>query len=111
MIDLAKIVGFEWDHGNIDKIRLKHDVATDEVEQVFQNDPIIKPDLQHSRTELRYHAFGSTREGRLLHVAFTLRREGRLIRVISARSMSRQERKAYEEYIEKEAQADSEVPH
>ncbi|MBI3517219.1 MAG: BrnT family toxin, partial [Proteobacteria bacterium] len=43
------------------------------------------------------HALGQTASGRRLHVTFTLRGGGALIRVISARTMSRKERRRYEE--------------
>jgi uncharacterized DUF497 family protein len=43
---------------------------------------------------LRFYLLGQTDAARLLFVVFTLR--GTLIRVISARDMSRKERKVYE---------------
>jgi uncharacterized DUF497 family protein len=54
-------------------------------------------DAKHSDRELRFHALGNTDEGRLLHVAFTLREAGAKIRVISARNMHRKERAIYEQ--------------
>jgi len=45
--------------------------------------------------EKRYLALGSTNSGRCLTIVFTIRKKN-LIRVISARDMSRKERKAYE---------------
>lgn len=45
------------------------------------------------------YALGKTDEGRFLHITFTLRAVGAKIRVISARDMSRQERKTYEQTI------------
>jgi len=88
--------GFEWDQGNVDKNLVKHNVTNWECEQVFFNDPlIILDDPTHSVTENRYAAFGQTDDGRLLVVIFTKR--GELLRVISARDMSRGERKFYEQ--------------
>lgn len=99
MIDLSKIVGFDWDDGNTRKNE-KHSVSTAESEQVFFNAPLsMLEDGKHSALESRFYALGKTDEGRLLHIAFTLRAAGAKIRVISARDMSRQERKIYEQAI------------
>ena len=98
LLDLAEIVGFEWDDGNAWKSIDKHGVTQREAEQVFYNAPLaIAPDLAHSTAEMRLHALGVTAEGRRLMVSFTVRGEGTLIRVISARDMSRYERRRYGE--------------
>src|SRR5258706_13069535 len=97
MIDLAKITGFDWDDGNTRKNR-KHGVSTAESEQVFFNAPLLLlADLKHSDRESRFHALGKTDEGRLLHIAFTLRQAEAKLRVISARDMHRKERLIYEQ--------------
>lgn len=97
MIDVEKITGFGWDHGNAFK-NLKHAVEMLEAEQVFFNQPILMlEDPFHSQQEVRYHALGKTNSGRKLHVTFTIRSDGTLIRVISARDMSRKERQYYEQ--------------
>ena len=89
------IVGFDWDDGNRDKNRLKHDVLNGECEEVFFNRPfIILDDAKHSKKEKRSAAFGITDGGRELTVVFT--RRGDLIRVISARDMNRREKRFYE---------------
>ena len=65
---------------------------------MFFNEPLlVVEDAQHSGQERRYHALGRTDARRLLHVTFTLRRDDSLIRVISARSMHRNERGRYEQ--------------
>lgn len=65
---------------------------------MFFNEPLlIVADDRHSQHEPRYHALGKTGEGRLLHIAFTLRQADTRIRVISARDMHRKERRAYEQ--------------
>lgn len=98
MLDLARIVGFDWDEGNRRKNEDKHGVTQSEIEQMFLNDPLLlSPDLAHSASEERHHGLGATDAGRLLHVTFTLRRNGELIRVVSARDMSRKERLRYEQ--------------
>ena len=97
MIDLGKIVGFNWDDGNARKNE-KHGVSTAEAEQVFFNVPLLLlDDASHSQKEPRLHALGKTDEGRMLHITFTLRQAGQLIRVISARDMHRKERAIYEQ--------------
>ena len=98
MIDLARIVGFEWDDGNARKSIDKHAVTQTEAEQVFIGKQLmITEDVRHSELEARYQALGKTLTGRRLHVTFTLRDGGTLIRVISARDMNRKERARYEE--------------
>jgi len=98
MVDLDRIEGFDWDHGNARKNAGKHDVSQAEAEQIFFNDPLlILEDEKHSAQELRLHALGRTDGYRLLHVTLTLRGDGRLIRVISARDMHRKERSRYEQ--------------
>ncbi len=96
MIDFTKIVGFDWDAGDIRK-NDKHGVMSAEAEQVFLDPALgILEDVQHSNGEIRYLAYGATGSRRLLAVAFTLRANATLIRVISARDMNRRERKTYE---------------
>ncbi len=91
---LAQATGFQWDAGNVEKNWIKHQVSAAECEQVFFNQPLIAaPDLAHSQEEPRYYVLGRTDAGKLLFVVFTLR--GTLIRTISAREMSRKERKVY----------------
>jgi len=98
MIDLARIVGFEWDDGNARKSIDKHAVTQTEAEQVFIGEQLmITEDVRHSELEARYQTLGKTLTGRRLHVTFTLRDGGTLIRVISARDMNRKERARYEE--------------
>ena len=96
MIDWSQIKGFDWDDGNARKSADKHDVSQIEAEQVFFNAPLlVLEDRKHSQDELRLHALGRTDEDRRLHITFTLRGDGTLLRVISARDMSKTERKAY----------------
>ena len=97
--------GFEWDKGNIEKNWKKHRVSPVECEQVFFNQPvIISGDVQHSAGEFRYYTLGRTDTGRLLFVSFTIR--GNNMRVISARNMSRKERRAFQAH---EKETDSEI--
>lgn len=90
------VTGFDWDGGNLRKNWEKHGVTSLESEQVFFNEPlIVQDDDKHSQMEPRWYGLGSTDSRRLLLVVFTIRNNR--IRVISARDMSRKERKVYEE--------------
>lgn len=96
MIDFTSVSGFEWDQGNSDKNWKRHQVSNGECEEAFFNLPLlVEPDPKHSQTENRYYILGQTNSGRRLFVVFTIR--GDQIRVISARDMSRRERKIYDE--------------
>ena len=93
--DLEQCTGFDWDEGNLDKNWRLHEVSTAEAEEAFFNRPfIVAPDAKHSRYERRLAALGVTSRGRRLTIVFTVR--DRLVRVISARDMSRRERRIYE---------------
>jgi uncharacterized protein len=100
---LAQCTGFDWDSGNAPKLWERHQVTPGEGEQVFFGEPlVIAPDLRHSKTELRWAAWGRTAEGRALAVVFTLREDR--ICSLSARDMNRKERRRYAHV---EAEADS----
>ena len=86
--------GFEWDAGNTDKNWLRHEVHQAEAEQALLNTPLVLvADTGHSQAEARFIALGQTDTGRGLAVVFTVR--GNRIRVISARTMSKTERRVY----------------
>ena len=94
--NFSECTGFQWDEGNSTKNWEAHQVSQAEVEQLFFNRPIlVAPDLKHSTEERRYAALGRSDAGRQLTVVFTVR--GTLIRVISARDMSRPERRLYDQ--------------
>jgi hypothetical protein len=94
---LLNCTGFEWDKHNSEKIWFKHKVSPTESEQIFFNLPLIVADaVKHSGKENRFYALGHTDTNRLLFVVFTVR--GKNIRIISARNMSRKERKVYQLY-------------
>lgn len=86
---------FEWDKGNRDKSLKKHGVTNEETEQVFNNNPLVSKDLKHSTgKEERHQCLGETDKKKTLFISFTLREDK--VRIISARPMSRRERKVYE---------------
>ncbi len=94
--ELLQCTGFQWDEGNAAKNWTLHEVTQAEAEQAFFNRPVmVASDLRHSTAEPRYAALGQTDAGRRLAIVFTLR--DTLVRVISARDMSRPERRIYEQ--------------
>jgi uncharacterized DUF497 family protein len=96
MIDFSSVTGFDWDEGNRDKNWAKHQVSNNECEEVFFNLPLLlQPDKAHSMAEACYYVLGQTNAGRRLFIVFTIRDEK--IRIISARDMSKRERKIYEQ--------------
>ena len=97
MIDrLLACTGFDWDEANAAKIWSKHEVSPMECEQVFFNLPVVAAhDERHSDAETRYYALGQSDAGRRLFMVVTVREDH--LRVISARPMSRKERKVYEQ--------------
>ncbi len=93
---LQECVGFEWDDGNKDKNWISHQVTPAECEEIFFNQPLFATDSsQQHEAEDRYYALGKTSMKRLLFIVFTIRKKH--IRIISARDMSRKERKVYNE--------------
>ena len=87
---------FEWDRDKAARNIDKHRVPFDEAATVF-GDPLsltyLDPD--HSIDESRYITIGVSALGRMLIVAHTDR--GSRIRVISARELTAQERRFYEQ--------------
>ena len=94
LLILSECKGFEWDAGNSDKNWIAHKVYRSECEQVFFNQPLLVTDnYKHSQSEQRYFALGKTNTRRKLFISFTIRNH--LIRVISARDMTRNEKRRY----------------
>ncbi len=93
ILDISSLEGFIWDRANAQKNWDSHGVAFHECEEIFFQHPLILPDPEHSEKERRYFAMGSTLRGRILSIVFTICENK--IRVISARDMSRRERREY----------------
>lgn len=87
---------FEWSGDKARTNWLKHKVSFEEAKTVF-DDPFYVDfyDPNHSDDEERYLIVGKSNQNRLLIVSYTERED--LIRLISARELTRSERKAYEE--------------
>ncbi len=87
---------FEWDTAKATANLSKHSVSFDEGATIFLDQLALSgPDPDHSVGEARYITFGMSSLGRLLAVSHTHRLGG--IRIISARRVTRAERKIYEE--------------
>lgn len=87
---------FEWDTAKAASNVRKHGVSFDEAGSVLLDQLAVSgPDPDHSAGESRYITFGMSIYGRLLTVSHTYRPGA--IRIISARRVTRAERKIYEE--------------
>jgi uncharacterized protein len=90
-----KIVGFIWLEEIVEKLAAKHQVISEEVEQVFNNQPGIKRmNKGHFRGEDVYRALGQTDAGRYL-VVFFIHKLTHEALILSARDMDEKERKNY----------------
>jgi len=87
---------FEWDPEKAETNERKHGISFHEGATVF-DDPLAFTfsDPDHSDDEERSLTFGLSRFNRLVVLSHTQRRDK--TRIISARLMTRQERKIYEE--------------
>ncbi len=87
---------FEWDPPKAAANVRKHGVTFDEAATVFLDELAASgTDPDHSVGESRYITFGASSLGRLLAVSHTHRSGA--IGIISARGVTRAERKIYEE--------------
>ena len=89
-------LSFEWDENKAKSNLAKHGVGFEEASTVF-GDPwsLTIPDPAHSQAEDRAIVLGQSHQQKLLVVVHTAR--GDNVRIISARSAGRRERKTYEE--------------
>lgn len=87
---------FEWNPQKADTNTRKHGVTFAEAATVF-DDPlgITVADPNHSEKEDRFIVVGQSHQRRFLIVSFTDR--GDRLRIISARELTRAERRSYEE--------------
>ena len=86
---------FEWNKTKAKTNLEKHNISFDEATTVF-GDPLAVTylDPDHCEGEIRYLTFGHTSHGKLIVVAHAVR--GVKIRIVSARDMTRKEKKDYE---------------
>ena len=89
-------MNFEWDEAKARTNQSKHGVSFFEATEVFADEySSYVHDPDHSDEEDRYLLFGVSSKGKYIVVSFTERLDA--VRIISARRMTRQERKAYEQ--------------
>ncbi|MEW6037647.1 MAG: BrnT family toxin [Pseudomonadota bacterium] len=87
---------FEWDETKARANEKKHGVSFVEATEVFGDEySSCVHDPDHSYEEERYLLFGVSSKGNYIVVSYTERSD--TVRIISARCMTRQERKAYEQ--------------
>ncbi len=90
-----KIVECLWKEQFVEKLERKHQVFTDEVEEVFRNAPRFDFVTKgHVAGEDVYWALGQTDAGRYLTLFFIYKRGGKAM-PISARDMNAKERRRY----------------
>ena len=89
-----------WNAKFVSKIEGKHGVSTDEVEEVLFSSPHVRrAEKGKVRGEHLYVAYGKTAEGKYL-VVFFIHKPRAAALPISAREMTRAERKYYHEQKE-----------
>ena len=94
------MIEFEWDLNKAKKNLQKHRVSFSEAATIFSDGlSITIYDPDHSDQEDRLITIGTSGAGRFLMVAHTDR--GDRTRIISARELTRKERKAYEKEIQR----------
>ena len=87
---------FEWDPRKAAANLRKHGISFEEATTALRDDlALTGRDPDHSTGEARYITFGVSSQGRLLVVSHT--ELAGLVRVISARTATKSERKIYEE--------------
>lgn len=86
---------FDWDKQKAAVNLAKHKVSFEEAATVF-GDPLSDTfdDPDHSAEERRFLIIGQSENGKLLFVSHT--DDGETVRIISARELTRGERKSYE---------------
>ena len=87
---------FTWDPKKAETNLRKHGVSFEEAVTVFRDIlSVTGYDPDHSIDEDCFVTFGISQAGRLLVVSHT--EEGEVVRIISARSATKKERRIYEE--------------
>ncbi len=91
-----KIKGLIWFDDIIEKIKRKHNVQQREVRELLDNEPHFRfVEKGHRSGENVYAAMGQTEGGRYLIVFFVYKTDKRAL-ILSARDMTKAERRLYE---------------
>ena len=84
-----------WLPDIIEKLEVKHGVMVEEVEEVFELDPLFRRGPRGKRHgENLYKAYGQTEDGRYLFIVFIYKLNRRAL-ILSARDMTANERQLY----------------
>lgn len=90
-----------WKDRFVDKIAQKHGVTTDEVEEVLFSEPHVRfAQKGRIKGEILYAAYGQTAAGRYMLVFFIHKNQSAAL-PITARDMTRAERRYYHEQKER----------
>jgi len=93
----VKITGLIWFNDIIEKLEFKHNVKQDEVKEVFASRPQFRfVERGHRSGENVYAALGQTNAGRYVIIFFVHKEDGYAL-ILSARDMTRAERRKYEQ--------------
>lgn len=91
-----RIESIIWLPNIVDKLDWKHNVATEEVEEIFHSKPVYrKVQKGHVPGEDLYASCGQTNSGRYLIIFFIYKPSHKAL-IISARDMDKKERRKYE---------------
>jgi uncharacterized DUF497 family protein len=89
---------FDWDPAKAAENLRRHKVSFEEAATVFFDDLArVASDPEHSRDEDRFVIVGYSSKQRLLLVVHCYRDRDQVIRLISARTVTKKERKEFEE--------------
>lgn len=92
---MVKIKAIIWLPDIIEKLEVKHGVIVEEVEEVFELDPVFRRGPRGKRAgEDLYQAYGQTEAGRYLFIVFVYKLNRRAL-ILSARDMTDKERQLY----------------
>ena len=90
-----KIDGFIWREEIVDKLKWKHNLTPDEVEEIFRDNPkFLKKEKGKIEGEDLYNALGQTESGRYLTVFFIYKYSQQAL-IVTARDMNLKERRYY----------------
>ncbi len=90
-----KISGFIWLDDIVQKLSWKHSVSQEEISEVFANSPrLYFVEKGNRKDENVYVAFGQT-DGERYLVVFFIYKKNRHALILSARDMTRAERRKY----------------
>jgi len=90
-----KVTGIIWLRNVVDKLQWRHNVTTDEAEEVFNRSPRYRfIETGDVEGEDLYAALGQTESGRYLVVYFVHKATGEAL-IVSAREMTKKERRTY----------------